>query len=110
MIDREKKYKEELDLCRKNIQRTKRLIEYHKNILRSLESKEKVLSDKLEKENISMFYKLLSKNGYDIDALKTAFENGELDEIFSDNSEAAVPAAEKNICNDPIAIRQIHTS
>lgn len=39
MIDREKKYKEELDLCRKNIQRTKRLIEYHKNILRSLESK-----------------------------------------------------------------------
>lgn len=100
MIDREKKYKEELDLCRKNIQRTKRLIEYHKNILRSLESKEKVLSDKLEKEKISMFYKLLSK---------TAFENGELDEIFSDNSEAAVPAAEKNICNDPIAIRQIHT-
>ena len=57
MIDREKKYKEELDLCRKNIQRTKRLIEYHKNILRSLESKEKVLSDKLEKKKIS---KLLS--------------------------------------------------
>ena len=101
MIDREKKYSEELANCRKSIKRTKELIQYHKGMLKSLETKEKVLSAKLEKEKISLFYKLLSEKGYDIDALKSAVESGEFDKIIMERSENIVqeetPAIEKNV-------------
>lgn len=83
MIDREKKYTEELAGCRKSIERTKGLIEYHKNILKSLEAKEKDLSEKLEKEKFSVFYKLLNQKGYDIDAFKKAVESGDFDSRFT---------------------------
>lgn len=83
MIDREKKIAEELDGCRKSIGRTKNLIEYHRTILKNLESKEKALSERLEKEKFSSFYRLLSEQGYDIDALKNAALNGELEKILT---------------------------
>ena len=84
IIDREKKISDELAACRKSISRTKNLIDYHKAILKNLESKERALSERLEKEKFSSFYKLLSKQGYDIDALKNAAVNGEFDKLFSD--------------------------
>lgn len=87
MIDREKKISEELEGCRKSIGRTKNLIEYHKTILKSLESKERVLSERLEKEKFSSFYRLLSEQGYDIDALKNAALNGELEKILTVKTE-----------------------
>lgn len=87
MIDREKKTTEELDGCRKSIGRTKNLIEYHRTILKSLESKEKALSERLEKEKFSSFYRLLSEQGYDIDALKNAALNGELEKILTVKTE-----------------------
>ena len=87
MIDREKKYSEDLKGCRKSIKRTKELIEYHKGMLKSLEIKEKTLSAKLEKEKISLFYKLLSEKGYNIDALKTAVESGDFDKIVTEKTE-----------------------
>ena len=87
MIDREKKIAEELAGCRKSIGRTKNLIEYHRTILKSLESKEKALSERLEKEKFSSFYRLLSEQGYDIDALKNAALNGELEKILAVKAE-----------------------
>lgn len=90
MIDREKKISEELEGCRKSIGRTKNLIEYHKTILKNLESKEKALSEKLEKEKFSSFYRLLSEQGYDIDALKNAALNGELEKILAVKTEENV--------------------
>lgn len=90
MIDREKKIAEELEGCRKSIGRTKNLIEYHKTILKNLESKEKALSERLEKEKFSSFYRLLSEQGYDIDALKNAALNGELEKILTVKSEENV--------------------
>ncbi len=87
MIDREKKIAKELDGCRKSIGRTKNLIEYHKTILKNLESKEKALSERLEKEKFSSFYRLLSEQGYDIDALKNAALNGELEKILAVKAE-----------------------
>lgn len=104
MIDREKKVAEELEGCRKSIGRTKNLIEYHKTILKNLESKEKALSERLEKEKFSSFYRLLSEQGYDIDALKNAAMNGELEKILTVKSEENVQeiTAEnnKNIDNE----------
>ena len=90
MIDREKKISEELEGCRKSIGRTKNLIEYHRTILKNLESKEKALSERLEKEKFSSFYRLLSEQGYDIDALKNADLNGELEKILTGKSEENV--------------------
>lgn len=90
MIDREKKFSEELESCRKSIGRTKNLIEYHKAILKNLESKEKALSERLEKEKFSSFYRLLSEQGYDIDALKNAALNGELEKILAVKTEENV--------------------
>ena len=87
MIDREKKISEELEGCRKSIGRTKNLIEYHRTILKSLENKEKALSERLEKEKFSSFYRLLSEQGYDIDALKNAALNGELEKILTVKTE-----------------------
>ena len=90
MIDREKKIAEELAGCRKSIGRTKNLIEYHRTILKNLESKEKALSERLEKEKFSSFYRLLSEQGYDIDALKNAALNGELEKILTVKTEENV--------------------
>lgn len=87
MIDREKKISEELAGCRKSIGRTKNLIEYHKTILKNLESKEKSLSERLEKEKFSSFYRLLSRQGYDIDALKNAALNGDFNKLFAEKSD-----------------------
>lgn len=84
IIDREKKISDELAACRKSISRTRNLIDYHKAILKNLESKERALSERLEKEKFSSFYKLLSKQGYDIDALKNAAFNGEFAKLFAD--------------------------
>lgn len=94
MIDREKKIVEELEGCRKSIGRTKNLIEYHRTILKNLESKEKALSERLEKEKFSSFYRLLSEQGYDIDALKNAALNGELEKIL-------IVKAEENVQEIP---------
>lgn len=90
MIDREKKVAEELAGCRKSIGRTRELIDYHKAILKNLESKEKALSERLEKEKFSSFYRLLSEQGYDIDALKNAALNGELEKILAVKAEENV--------------------
>lgn len=90
MIDREKKIAEELEGCRKSIGRTKNLIEYHKTILKNLESKEKALYERLEKEKFSSFYRLLSEQGYDIDVLKSAALNGELKKILAVKTEENV--------------------
>lgn len=84
MVDREKKYSENLAGCRKSIQRTKDLIEYHKKMLKSLEGKEKELIEKLEREKFSGFYKLLNQKGYDIDAFKSAVESGDFDSRFAE--------------------------
>ena len=101
MIDREKRYSEELTSCRKSIKRTKRLIEYHKNMLKSLEAQDRVLSEKLEKEKISVFYNLLNKKGYDIDAFKNAIESGDFDKILTERSETVtlegIPAIDKEL-------------
>lgn len=80
-VDREKKYADELAKCRKSIERSKRLIEYHRKMLKTLENKEKALSDKLNKEKFSGFYELVCKKGYDIDELRSAADKGNFDEI-----------------------------
>lgn len=77
MKDREQKYIAELARCRKNIQKTKGLIEYHRKMLKSLESKENEISGKLEKAKMSSLCEIINKGGYDIDLIRKAVQNGE---------------------------------
>lgn len=90
MIDREKKYSDELTACRKNIERIKKLIEYHKNTVKTLEAKEKSLSERLEKEKVSSFCKLLSRKGYDIDAFRSFVESGEFSDRYMETTNETV--------------------
>ena len=96
-VDREKKYADELAKCRKSIERSKRLIEYHKKMLKTLENKEKALSDKPGKEKFSGFYELVCKKGYDIDELRNAADKGNFDEIFPKAQETTSAENIKNM-------------
>lgn len=88
MKNREKKYSDELAACRKSIDRTKKLLKYHKNMLKNLESKEKELSDKLNKEKFSIFLELVTQKGYDIDELRSAAAERDFSGISVQKEEA----------------------
>lgn len=76
----------ELENCRKNITKTKRLIEYHKKMLKSFESKSAELERKIEKEKMASLCAIINKGGYDIDLIRSAVENGD----FINTSEESV--------------------
>ena len=83
MLDREKKYTKELAKCRENIRNTKELIDYHKNMLKTFESKENELMAKLERVKMSSLCEIINKGGYDIDALREAVKIGDFSGILS---------------------------
>lgn len=78
MINKEKKLNEELQKCRANIQRTRNLIAYHKEILRQQERKADDISAKLDAEKMKSLYTALNANGVDIDSLRQAVANGQI--------------------------------
>jgi adenylylsulfate kinase-like enzyme len=92
--DREQKYIAELARCRKNIQKTKGLIEYHRKMLKSLESKENEIAGKLEKVKMSSLCEIINKGGYDIDLIRKAVQNGEFHGISVEADVSERTAAE----------------
>lgn len=94
MKDREQKYIAELARCRKNIQKTKGLIEYHRKMLKSLESKENEIAGKLEKVKMSSLCEIINKGGYDIDLIRKAVQNGEFHGISVEADVSERTAAE----------------
>lgn len=100
MINREKKYSDELSACRKSIDRTKKLLEYHKNMLKNLESKEKEISEKLQKEKFMIFFELVSRKGYDIDELRSAAAEGDFRGISVKISETESTELSEEIISD----------
>lgn len=83
MLDRETKYTKELAKCRENIRKTKKLIDYHKSMLKTFESKESELMTKLERVKMSSLCDIINKGGYDIDALREAVKIGDFSGILS---------------------------
>lgn len=83
MQDRETKYTKELAKCRDNIRKTKKLIDYHKSMLKTFESKESELMTKLERVKMSSLCEIINKGGYDIDALREAVKIGDFSGILS---------------------------
>lgn len=92
MKNKEKSYADELRRCRENIAKTKKLIEYHKDMLKKMERKEAEVQAKLDGVKLLDLRELISKGGYDIDTLREAMKAGDFSEISVQN--AAEPTAE----------------
>lgn len=92
MKNKEKSYADELRRCRENIAKTKKLIEYHKDMLKKMERKEAEVQAKLDGVKLLDLRELISKGGYDIDTLREAMKVGDFSEISVQN--AAEPTAE----------------
>ena len=95
MTERKEKLTARLDKVRKNIEDTKRLIDYHKKMLKIYQRKETELCDRLEKEQLSDLFKTVKDKGCDIEAINTAINNGEFSS--SVNEVIAPKANEENI-------------
>ena len=78
MANKEQKLTEELQKCRENIQRTKELIAYHRDILKKQERKAEELSAKLDKEKMKSLLGMIHEGGLDIDCLRQAVSTGQI--------------------------------
>ena len=87
MNNKEKTYSEELQRCRDNIANTKRLIEYHKDMLKKMERKEAEILAKLNDIKLLDLRELMSKGGYNIDDLREAIKAGNFSGIVPKNTE-----------------------
>ncbi len=87
MTNKEQKLNDELQKCRANIQRTKKLIAYHRDILRQQERKADEVSAKLDAEKMKSLYTALNANGVDIDSLRQAVANGQITDKSSKPAE-----------------------
>lgn len=85
MNNKEKTYSEELQRCRDNIANTKRLIEYHKDMLKKMERKEAEILAKLNDIKLLDLRELMSKGGYNIDDLREAIKVGNFSGIIPQN-------------------------
>lgn len=94
MTDKEQKLHEELQKCRMNIQRTKELIAFHRDILRKQERKADELKSKLDAEKMKSLYSALHASGVDIDSLRQAVENGQITDKAAKPETAVQPATD----------------
>ena len=78
MTSREQKLHEELQKCRANIQRTRELIAFHRDVLRRQERKADEITAKLNAEKMKSLYTAMNASGVDIDTLRQAVENGQI--------------------------------
>ena len=101
MKNKEKSYADELRRCRENIAKTKKLIEYHKDMLKKMERKEAEVQAKLDGAKLLDLRELISKGGYDIDTLREAMKAGDFSEISVQNT------AESNVENIPLSEENI---
>ena len=77
MTDKGEKLSERLTKVHKNIEDTRRLIAYHKKMLKIFLRKEAEISDKLEKEQLNDLFRTVKDKGCDISAINAAIEKGE---------------------------------
>lgn len=85
MKNREKSYADELRRCNENIAKTKKLIEYHKDMLKKMERKAADVRAKLDGAKLLDLRELISKGGYDIDTLREAMKAGDFSEVVTQN-------------------------
>ena len=95
MANKEQKLTDELQKCRENIQRTKDLIAYHRDILRKQERKADEIAAKLDKEKMKSLLGMIHDGGLDIDSLRNAVSSGQLSaNAETDKTTKRIPAAD----------------
>lgn len=101
MKNREESYADELRRCRENIAKTKKLIEYHKDMLKKMERKEAAARAKLDGVKLRDLREIISKGGYDIDTLREAMIAGDFSEVAvrndSEQPTEIISQQEKNV-------------
>lgn len=97
MKNKEKSYADELRRCRENIAKTKKLIEFHKDMLKKMERKEAEVRAKLDGVKLLDLRELISKGGYDIDTLREAMKAGDFSEISAQTVESNSADPAENI-------------
>ena len=91
MTERGEKLSERLVKVRRNIEDTKRLVAYHKKMLKIYLRKEAEIKDRLEKEQLGVLFKTVKDKGCDIEALNTAINNGEFSaENISEEADSSI--------------------
>ena len=100
MTDKGEKLSAKLEKVRKNIEDTRRLIAYHKKMLKIYLRKESEIADKLEKEQLNDLFKTVKDKGCDIEAINTAINNGEFrtenGAVETEENETAAPNTTEN--------------
>lgn len=97
MTERQEKLSVRLTNVRKNIENSRRLIAYHKKMLKTYKRKARELSEKLEREKFNALYKTVRDGGCDISAINEAIKNGEFSaEDDTADSESTASAEQKN--------------
>lgn len=81
MEDKEQRLIEELKKCRSSIERSKHLIEKHKEILKKQEKRAAEIEAKLDREKMNSLYDLIHKGGYDIDHIRDVVSSGHISDI-----------------------------
>lgn len=87
MNNKEKTYTEDLQRCRDNIEKIKKLIAYHKDTLKKLEHKEIGILVKLNNIKLLDLQDLINKGGYNIDDLREAIKAGNFSGVVPQNAE-----------------------
>ena len=77
MTDKTEKLSAKLAHVQKNAEDSRRLIAYHKKMLKTYLRKEKELNERLEKEQLNDLYKTVRDGGCDIAAINAAIRSGE---------------------------------
>lgn len=105
--NKEKSYADELRRCRENIAKTKKLIEFHKDMLKKMERKEAEVKAKLDGVKLLDLRELISKGGYDIDVIREAMKAGDFSEMAIQNVDSNLAEPAENI---PMSEESIGTS
>lgn len=100
MTDREEKLITRLTRVRKNIEDTRRLIAYHKKMLKTYKRKEKELSERIEKAQLDDLFKAVKGGGCNISEINKAIQNGEFGGDTSGKSRDNMAVGQPDISNE----------
>ena len=98
MTDKTEKLSAKLAAVRKNAEDARRLIAYHRKMLKTYLRKETELTERLEKAQLNDLFKAVKDKGCDISAINDAINKGEFGKENIDEPEFAEdnpPAAER---------------
>ena len=105
MTDKTEKLSAKLAAVRKNAEDARRLIAYHRKMLKTYLRKETELTERLEKAQLNDLFKAVKDKGCDISAINDAINKGEFGKENADEADI-IESAEDNAENNGDNIRK----